>query len=188
VSSGGPPSASAQGLSLRLPSLTLSAGAAVVLDAGATGIPPADRNAFNYDWALSQKASGNRVDSAKAAVARFNLTTADAYQLQLTATDQRTKAVSSATSNVRVLARSGAPLPRVTADSKCGPFRLSAAAEARLSCPDLAVVSAEGSAPYTNLTYAWRVTNVKTAQVKTGIGKEFNAGRCVFTFCVRFCF
>jgi hypothetical protein len=172
-----PPAGGAgEGLSLRLPSLTLSAGASVILDAGATGIPPEDRNDFTYAWSLSQKSSGNRVDSAATPVARFNLSRADTYQLQLAATSKRSGTVSSATSNVRVLAKADPQLPRITPDSKCGPFTSTAGQETRLACPGIQVVTA-GGAPYTNITFAWRVTNIASGAVKTGIGKEFNAGR-----------
>jgi hypothetical protein len=179
VSQGSAPPGPDSGLSLRLPSLTLSAGSSIVLDAGATGIPPPDRGNFTYSWALSQKASGTRMDSAADAVARFNLTKADSYQLQLQATDKKTGAISSATSNVRVLARADPQLPLLATGGKCGPFTSGANADTKISCPDLKVVATDGTTPYTDLTYAWRVTNIKTGAVKTGIGREFNAGRCV---------
>jgi hypothetical protein len=165
-------------LSLRLPSLTLSSGATVILDAGATGVPPAAVKSYSYVWALSQKATGQKVDNSTASVARFNLTRADTYQLQLQVTGGASGVASTATSNVRVLQRADPPLPRVAPDASCGPFQASAASDSKLSCPDLRIVDAQtGLMPYTNTTFAWRVTNMKTGQVKTGIGKEFNAGR-----------
>jgi hypothetical protein len=164
---------------LRLPSLTLSQGATVVLDAGATGIPPAQRGGYTYSWSLSQKASGNRVASSDQAVARFNLTDADAYQLQFKATDTTSGAAATATSNVRATPRQPTqpPLPKVAVGSTCGPFTSPSASETKLSCPNLNIVSGPTNQPYSNTTFAWRVTNVKTGSVKTGIGKEFNVGK-----------
>jgi hypothetical protein len=164
--------------SLRLPSLTLSQGSTVILDAGATGIPPADRNNYTYSWSLSQKASGNRVASSTDAVARFNLSDADTFQLQFRATEKRSGAAATATSNVRATPRQATqpPLPRVAAGSTCGPFTTPANGDTRLACPSLNVVDASNR-PYTNTTFAWRVTNTKTGSVKTGIGKEFDVGK-----------
>ena len=174
-----PPAGEPTGPALRLPSLTLSQGATVVLDAGATGIPPKSRGDFTYSWALFQKASGNRVDSTDQPVARFNLTTADTFQLQFRATDKKTGAVSTATSNVRATARPPAlpPLPKVVKGSTCGPFTAGTNADTKLSCPNLQVVDGNPPAPYTQTTFAWRVTNINTGSVKTGIGREFDAGR-----------
>ena len=177
-----PPPPDEGGLSLRLPSLTLGAGSNVVLNAGATGVPLDELADYTYTWTLTQKATGSRVDGQSGPTARFSLARPDTYQLQLQAAPKAGggggggSGGGTATSNVRVLARSGPPLPVLAAGSKCGPFTSPAGGDVRLACPDLKVTDDKG-APYTNVTFAWRVTNIDSGAVKTGIGREFGAGK-----------
>jgi len=46
----------------------------------------------------------------------------------------------------------------------------------RLSCPDLRFVDALDGRPYTNVTWAWRVTHMTNGAVKTGIGRGGGGG------------
>jgi hypothetical protein len=183
----------APGLPLRLPSLTLCVGAAMILDAGATGVPGTDRGRYNYAWALFRKASGIQIDSSDCAVARFNLTSADTYQLVLKVYLKNSISGSAdgsgigidtpsgvATSNIRVQPRAeGAPLlPRLATGVGCGPLAADAAASTVLSCPALRFVDAQGR-NYTNTNWAWRVSDTQTSAVRTGYGRQFDAGRFV---------
>jgi hypothetical protein len=173
-------------LDLRLPSLTLSSGAAVILDAGAAGVPPGARNDYSYSWQLSRKASGQWVAGVAGPVARFNLSGPDSLALLLTAQSKRTGSTASATGAVRAIARpQGAPpLPQAAAGARCGPLTATGTGAVRLACQDLRVVTAAGGAPasargapYTNASWAWRVTSESTGAVRTAIGREFDAGR-----------
>lgn len=172
---GGPgpgPAPKASTSNLRLPSLSLSQNSIMEIDSASAGIPLSKRNQYVYKWALVRKTTRQPVSVLFGPVGRFDLTSADSYELQLNATDNSSNMIQRAVSTVRVLAKSASTPEDVTVRGSCGPFSVSSASqEVKVSCPKLTV-----SGP-SQLTYAWRLTRPSDGTaVKTAAGKQASFG------------
>lgn len=174
-----PPPAPAQlVLDLRLPSLTLTEGAGLEIDAGSTGVPFRNLTLYRYRWSLVAKASGQTVATRDGQHVTFVLDTADSLQLLLNVTDPTTGASTTGTSNLRVIPRAeeGTSLPSMT--GQCLPFRSNPGSDTILSCPNLRPINADGSPNTDELTWAWRVTpTAENAQALVRLGRTPNFGR-----------
>jgi hypothetical protein len=161
-----PPPPPSLDLALRLPSLMLSQGAVVEIDAGSTGVPFRNLTAFQYRWALKSRATGQTLTTREGQHVSLPLDEAESLQLLLTVTDPRLKASTNGTSNLRVipLPEGSDPLPRM--EGTCPPFKVNPSSDTTLSCSGLRAVSSSGAAvPEADLTWAWRLTRVDTQKI-----------------------
>jgi hypothetical protein len=165
-------------LDLRLPSLTLSQGATLEIDAGSTGIPVRDLGKYTYKWVLRNKATGQTVTTQEGQSISLPLTNADSLQLQLVVTDPGSDATATGSSNLKVLPRpEGAdPLPVVA--GSCGPFRSSPGATTKLTCSGkISTQASDGEPSNTPTVWAWRITRLRDQSITTAVGSSADFGR-----------
>ena len=156
----------------RLPSLTLSQGATLEIDAGSTSIPIKDLAKYDYKWTLKNKATGQTVKTEEGQGVSLPLDNADSLQLQLSIIDPKSNLNSTGSSNLKVLPRpEGAdPLPIIS--GRCGPFRSSPAVATKLTCRGrIEPQTADGEpADTVPLVWAWRVTKLRDQAITTSVG------------------
>lgn len=180
-SSGSPSRPSAPGgnrldLDPRLPSLTLSQGATLEINAGSTSIPIQDLAKYTYKWTLKNKATGQTVKTAEGQGVSLPLTTPDSLQLQVAVVDPVSRNNATGSSNLKVLPRpeGSDPLPIVVGN--CGPFRWTPEQPTRLSCKNIEVQTADGEPVNVPVVWAWRVTKLQDQSITTAIGPTADFG------------
>lgn len=174
-----PPPAPAQlNLDLRLPSLTLTEGAALEIDAGSTGVPFRNLTLYKYKWSLVAKASGQTVSTENGQHVTFPLENADSLQLLLNVTDPTTQASATGTSNLKVIPRADEQSPLPTLSGSCPPFKSNPNSDTILNCPNLKPIDANGNPSKDEFIWAWRITRTGESQrITTQLGKTPNFGK-----------
>jgi hypothetical protein len=156
----------------RLPSLTLSQGATLEIDAGSTSIPIKDLAKYDYKWTLKNKATGQTVKTEEGQGVSLPLDNADSLQLQLSIIDPKSNLNSTGSSNLKVLPRPEGADPLPVISGRCGPFRSSPAVATKLTCRGrIEPQTADGEpADTVPLVWAWRVTKLRDQTIKTSVG------------------
>ncbi|KAF8065479.1 hypothetical protein HT031_003080 [Scenedesmus sp. PABB004] len=172
-----PPAPVPLDIDLRLPSLTLSQGAVLEIDAGSTGVPFRNLTSLTYRWALKSKATGQTVVAKEGQHVSLPLDEAESLALSLNVSEPRTSRTASGASNLKIIPLpEGAPaLPRMT--GTCPPFKSNPASDTVLSCPGLKALSPDGAPSGDELVWAWRITRADTQKITTQVGKAPNFGR-----------